>query len=283
MLINTINLQRVRDWKGFLEVIRRFLPYCFNHNRHNHARNLSYFYCHMRKLEKDNEETYIFMLKGDFMGSLTGKPDSRIRMGQIIETTVNRWSKEVGRICGKTDNDCATERWIRINHVLSVLKEHQQKNLIKKKIPHHEDLSKKKMIRDKKNVKCVLMWVKGFVPELWSDDQPLVHLTSGEIASKSMVIEFKTAKKRGEDSRKEFFSRFTRVNLLVTTKSTYYDSISKQPCTFSAPKKPANKGLVMPTDDTLLLRKLMMYVCMRLSSIPLTYLTMTILIFLAVS
>ena len=177
MLINTINLQRVRDWKGFLEVIRRFLPYCFNHNRHNHARNLSYFYCHMRKLEKDNEETYIFMLKGDFMGSLTGKPDSRIRMGQIIETTVNRWSKEVGRICGKTDNDCATERWIRINHVLSVLKEHQQKNLIKKKIPHHEDLSKKKMIRDKKNVKCVLMWVKGFVPELWSDDQPLVHLT----------------------------------------------------------------------------------------------------------
>ena len=105
------------------------------------------------------------------------------------------------------------------------------------------------MIRDEKNVKCVLMWVKGFVPELWSDDQPLVHLTSGEIASKSMVIEFKTAKKRGEDSRKEFFSRFTRINLLVTTKSTYYDSISKQPCTFSAPKKPANKELVMPTDE----------------------------------
>ena len=79
------------------------------------------------------------------------------------------------------------------------------------------------------------------------DDQPLVHLTSGKTALKSMVIEFKTAKKRGEDARKEFFSRFTRVNSVVTTKSTYYDS-TKQPCTIFAPKKSAKKELVIPTD-----------------------------------
>ena len=34
------------------------------------------------------------------------------------------------------------------------------KNLIKKKIPHHEDLSKKEMIRDEKNVRCVLVCKK---------------------------------------------------------------------------------------------------------------------------
>ena len=123
------------------------------------------------------------------------------------------------------------------------------RNLTKKKIPHHEDLSKKKMIRDEKNVRCVLVCVKSFVPELWSDDQPLVQLTSGEIASKSMVIEFTTAKKRGEDARKEFFGRFTHVNSLITTKSTCYDSISKQPCTIFAPKKSAKKELVIPTDE----------------------------------
>ena len=82
------------------------------------------------------------------------------------------------------------------------------------------------MIRDKKNVRCVLVCVKSFVAELWSDDQPLVHLTSGEIASKSMVIEFETTKKRGEDARKEFFGRFTRVNSLATIKSIYYVSRS---------------------------------------------------------
>ena len=76
-----------------------------------------------------NKETYIFMLKADFTGSLTDKPHSRIPLDQIIETTVNRWSKEVGGICGKTDNDGANERWIRVNHLPSVLKEHQQKTL----------------------------------------------------------------------------------------------------------------------------------------------------------
>ena len=56
MLINTIHSQRVENWKEFLEVIRQFLPHCFNHNCRNDARNLSYFCCHMRKLEKYNEE-----------------------------------------------------------------------------------------------------------------------------------------------------------------------------------------------------------------------------------
>ena len=94
------------------------------------------------------------------------------------------------------------------------------------------------MIRDEKNVSCVLVCVKRFVPELWSDDQPLVHLTSEEIA-----------KKCGEEARKEFFSRFTRVKSLVTTKSTYYNSISKQPHTIFAPKKSAKTELVIPTDE----------------------------------
>ena len=108
----------------------------------------------------------MFMLKEGFMGSLTGKPRSKIPMDQIIEMTANLWSKEVGGICGKTDNDDATERWIRINHLLSVLKEHQQKKLTKKKLPYHEDLSRKKMIRDEKNVRCVLVCVKNFLTEL---------------------------------------------------------------------------------------------------------------------
>ena len=75
------------------------------------------------------------MLKGGFMGSLTGKTHSRIPMDQIIETTVKCWLKEVSGICGKTDSDGATERSIRVNHLLSFLKEHQQKSLLEKKFP----------------------------------------------------------------------------------------------------------------------------------------------------
>ena len=53
-------------------------------------------------------------------------------MDQVIETTVNHWLKEVGGICGETDNDGATEIWIRVNQLLSLLKEHQQKKPYKK-------------------------------------------------------------------------------------------------------------------------------------------------------
>ena len=49
--------------------------------------------------------------------------------------------------------------------------------------------------------------------------------------------------------RKEFFSRFTRVNSLVTTKWTYYNSISGQPCTIFATKKSAKKYLVILIDE----------------------------------
>ena len=47
------------------------------------------------------------------------------------------------------------------------------------------------MIRGEKNGKFVSVCLKSFVPELWSDDQPLEHLTSGEIASKRTMIELK--------------------------------------------------------------------------------------------
>ena len=77
----------------------------------------------------------MFMLKGGFMGSLMGRPHSKIPVDQIIETTANLWLKKVSGICGKTDNDDATERWIRVNHLLSILKEHQQKKLTKKENP----------------------------------------------------------------------------------------------------------------------------------------------------
>ena len=44
LLLNTIYAQRTGNWKGFLQCIREFLPYCFSLNRQNYARNLSYYY-----------------------------------------------------------------------------------------------------------------------------------------------------------------------------------------------------------------------------------------------
>ena len=115
MLLNMLHFQRSGNWKGCLEVIYEFLPYCFNLNRQNYSRNMSFFYCHMLKLKNENEEAFSYMLQGGFTGSLTGNPHSKIPMDQIIETTINRSSKEMGGLSGKTENRGASQKWMRIN------------------------------------------------------------------------------------------------------------------------------------------------------------------------
>ena len=126
------------------------------------------------------------MLKGGFTGSLTGKAHSKIPMDQIIETTINRWSKEVGSLSGKTENKGESERWIRVNHFMSALKEHQHKKIRKKMIRHHDDIGKGKKERDEINVRCVLVCVRSWVPELWTESQPMINLATGEVATENM-------------------------------------------------------------------------------------------------
>ena len=41
LLLNMIQFQRTSNWEGYIEAIRKFLPYRFSCNRHNYARNLS--------------------------------------------------------------------------------------------------------------------------------------------------------------------------------------------------------------------------------------------------
>ena len=58
MLLNYIHFLRIGNWEGYLEVLFEFLPYCFRFNRQNYARNLSYYYVHMRALEEENKDAY---------------------------------------------------------------------------------------------------------------------------------------------------------------------------------------------------------------------------------
>ena len=52
LLLNTIYFQRTGNWEGYLKSIHEFIAYSFALNRHNYARNLSYYYVHMLNLEK---------------------------------------------------------------------------------------------------------------------------------------------------------------------------------------------------------------------------------------
>ena len=110
LLLNRIYAQRPGNWKGLLQCIREFLPYCFSLNRQNYARDLSYYYIHMSNLKNSHPDMFNHMLNQVFTVSLSGQPFTRISCDQVIEMTINRASKGIGGLSGKTENAGSSER-----------------------------------------------------------------------------------------------------------------------------------------------------------------------------
>ncbi len=211
ILLNIIHFQRIGNWEGFLESIHMFLPWCFGLNRHNYARNMSYFYIDMRDLETRNPSAYQYLMDGGFSGSLSGEKHTKIPMDQIIEMTINRCSKETGGLSGKTENVGASARWVRINHYLAALKQHLSDKVTNDTHYKHVELGSKRMEKDELAVERITEGLYAWVPDLWSPSQPLMNIATGIVASDEMVRNVMTTKDRGARAMAEFIGRITGV------------------------------------------------------------------------
>ena len=110
LLLNVIKFQQTGNWKGFPQAIQNFLLFCFAMNRHNYAHKVSYYFISMLNLQYSHPNIY------QFTASVSDLPFSKILCDQIIETTINRSSK--------TENAGASEKWMRINHIMAALREY---------------------------------------------------------------------------------------------------------------------------------------------------------------
>ena len=63
--------------------------------------------------------------------------------------TINRASKDPGELSRKTENAGASERWMRINHLMAALREKLDQVARKRKSSGHVDLGKKRLLSDK--------------------------------------------------------------------------------------------------------------------------------------
>ena len=246
LLLNIIHFQRIGNWEGYLQCLDEFLPWCFALNRHNYARDLSFYVMDMKNLKLNNPEAYQYLVNGGFSGSLSGEKHTQIPMDQIIETTVNRSCKEIGGIIGKTENQGATERWMRVSHILAALKEQQNKKVYKKpKFSKHRELEKKRMVKDEDDVQRVVSGIETWVPDLWNNS-PLVHLSDGIVASEEMVANVLSAKENGKKGMNDFIARFTSSE----HKFAFSDPIKKQPVhVFETMTKSKTKENSIPEDE----------------------------------
>ena len=211
LLLNLIHFQRTGNWEGFLEAIDEFLPWCFGLNRQNYARNMSYYYVDMRDLKRRHPDAYKYLVDGGFSGSLSGEKHTKIPMDQIIEVTINRFSKETGGLSGKTENAGASERWMRINHYLAALKQHLEEKVRKVTKYKHVELGTKRILKDESDVQRIVSGLHAWVPNLWSPTQPLMNIATGVIAPDEMVTNVTTTKERGTKAKNDFFQRMTNV------------------------------------------------------------------------
>ena len=172
MLLNFIHFVRTGNWEGYLEVKFEFLPFCFWLNKHNCARNLSYYYARMIVLSFTNAQAHEYLKNGDFPGSLTGTPHTKISYDQIIETTINCQCIDVDGIGGDMENLGATERWARNSHLKAALRERMNKKFCKKTEQKHFDLGKSRMQRGERDVRNVKDCIGTWIPSLyWHHEQ----------------------------------------------------------------------------------------------------------------
>ena len=198
-------------------------------NRHNYARNLSYYFISMLNLQDSHPNIYQYLKNGGFTASISGLPFSKIPCDQIIETTINRSSKSTGGLSGKTENVGASEKWMRINHIMAALREHLDSVIRKRTGSKNIDCGIKRFLSDENDVKMLSQTLEEWVPNLWTSEQLLVNIATGKEAPQEMVKNVKSLKQIGENAMNEFIARFTFQENNFS-QNTYYDSIKKQKC-----------------------------------------------------
>ena len=110
----------------------------------------------MIDLQQRNPEAYGYLESVGFTGSTSGLIHSNIPMDQMIETTINRFSKSTGGIEGKTEDPGACEKWARLNHYLCVLRDHMDRKLSRSRNCQHVELGERRMAKDKSDVESIV-------------------------------------------------------------------------------------------------------------------------------
>ena len=70
LMLNMVHFQQIGNWNGYLQALGGFLPYCFSLNRHNYARNLSYYRMQMLYLYNSNPDFLHHMQQQGFKNSM---------------------------------------------------------------------------------------------------------------------------------------------------------------------------------------------------------------------
>ena len=109
----------------------------------------------MLNLQTSHPVIYQYLKYREFTASISGLPFSKIASDQIIQTTINRSSKSTGGLSGKTKNVEASEKWMRLNHIMAALREHLDSVIRKRADSKKIDCGMKRFLSDEHDVQML--------------------------------------------------------------------------------------------------------------------------------
>ena len=108
---------------------------------------------------------------------------------------------------GVTENkdSNASERWMKISHFLTALKQHLDLKMQRGQINRHTEFDTIRLKKDEDHVKRVVAGLKLLVSDMWKKEQPLVKVCDGTITSDQMARNILSATKVGKKCHDQVF------------------------------------------------------------------------------
>lgn len=92
---------------------------------------------------------------------------NQIPMNQIMEMTINRFSKKTGRLSRVTEKKGTSERLVRINHFISVLRKHLDVKLGKNHKYCKIEMGCKKKKSDEEDFRNITKEIHSMMINIW--------------------------------------------------------------------------------------------------------------------
>lgn len=162
----------------------------------------------MLNLPTSNPDIHEQMVDGNFATQRTSQPFSQTPMDQTLEQTLNKNSKTKGGTIGFSINKSAVHRWIKsfadraeIQSVCESMAGRGNHTRQRKEV----DINRRR--QDEKSVKSVISTIEAMINPVSIEDDELVNIVSGAVATPEVKEDIARAKTAGEEQCSEYIDQ----------------------------------------------------------------------------
>ena len=206
ILLGLLRATREGNWELHLSCIRQMIPWCFAYDNLNYARYLSAYVSEMSHLEDDHPNILEYFKSGGFAVQI-GEVNTfgRIPVDQTCEETVNKDTQTPGGTKGFSLKPRAVSKYYLTAEYRSIFMR-QLKDILhlNSSSSSHNDLQQSRITRDEGDVKSLLSTFEIWISPYQSEQQDLVCLSTGKVATPEIEHDLLKAKEIGEQAYRTF-------------------------------------------------------------------------------